>query len=64
MPTTPPFDAEYEIWPICPSKAATEAVLTSTPRSPSSSGSDFEMAEAAIRIRLKVPMRLTSMTFL
>ena len=25
---TPPFDAEYAAWPICPSKAAMEAVLT------------------------------------
>ena len=34
MPTMPPFDAEYAAWPICPSKAATDAVLTMTPRSP------------------------------
>jgi hypothetical protein len=39
MPTTPPFDAEYDAWPIWPSKAATEAMLTIAPRSPCSSGS-------------------------
>src|SRR6185295_124020 len=36
MPTTPPFDAEYAAWPIWPSNAAIDAVLTTTPRSPSS----------------------------
>ena len=33
MPTTPPLDAEYAAWPIWPSNAATDAVLTMTPRS-------------------------------
>src|SRR5215472_10225434 len=32
-PTTPAFEAEYAAWPICPSSAATEAVLRMTPRS-------------------------------
>ncbi len=44
MLTTPPFEAEYAAWPICPSKAATDAVLTMTPRSPSASGSLFCIA--------------------
>jgi hypothetical protein len=34
----PPLEAEYAACPICPSKAATEAVLMTTPRSPSASG--------------------------
>ena len=33
--TTPPFEAEYAACPIWPSYAATEAVETMTPRSPS-----------------------------
>ena len=34
MPTMPAFDAEYATCPICPSTAATDAVLTIAPRSP------------------------------
>ena len=39
-----------------------EAVLTHTPRSPSSSGSLASMALAAKRRTLKVPIRLMAMT--
>jgi hypothetical protein len=42
--TTPPFDAEYAACPIWPSNAAIDAVLTMTPRSPSSSGSPARYA--------------------
>src|SRR3954471_18121059 len=62
MPTTPPFDALYAAWPICPSNAATDAVLTMTPRSPST-GSLSTIAATASRITLKVPIRLTRTTF-
>ena len=65
MPTTPPLEAEYDAWPICPSKAATDARLTIAPRSPdSSSGSVRLIAVAAIRMQSKVPTRLIAMTFL
>ena len=37
--TIPPFEAEYAACPICPSNAATDAVLTMTPRSPPEFGS-------------------------
>src|SRR6476659_7312743 len=60
--TTPPFDAEYAAWPIWPSYAATDAVFTITPRWPSSSGSFADIADAASRITLNVPMRLISIT--
>src|SRR3954468_6319335 len=62
MPTTPPFDALYAAWPIWPSSAATDAVLTMTPRSPST-GSPSTTAATASRITLKVPIRLTRTTF-
>ena len=63
MPTTPPFDAEYAICPICPSKAATDAVFTIRPRCPwSSTGSVAAMASAASRSTLNVPIRLTVTT--
>ncbi len=62
MPTTPPLDAEYAAWPIWPSNAATDAVLTMTPRS-SPSGSVLAMRSAASRSTLNVPIRLTSTTF-
>ena len=61
MPTTPPLDAEYAIWPIWPSNPAIEAVSTQTPRSPSIS-SFFAMPAAARRRTLNVPMRLTVTT--
>src|SRR3546814_20408742 len=57
------LDAEYAACPIWPSYAATEAVLMMTQRSPSI-GSVFEIRSAARRRTLKVPIRLTSMTFL
>src|SRR4051812_12860471 len=62
MPTTPPLDALYAAWPICPSNAATDAVLTITPRSPST-GSLSTIAATASRMTLKVPIRLTRTTF-
>ena len=63
MPCTPPLEAEYAIWPIWPSNAATEAVLMTTPRWPDSSTvSVLAIASAARRITLKVPSRLTVMT--
>ena len=43
---------------------ATEAVLTKIPRSPPSSGSLAFIAVEASRIRLNIPTRLTSTTFL
>src|SRR6185312_14819368 len=58
MPTTPAFDALYAAWPICPSNAATDAVLTMTPRSPSPFAIFFAIACAVRRIRLNVPTRL------
>ncbi len=58
----PPFEAAYAIWPIWPSKAAIEEVLTQTPRSPSVSGSLSPIAAEAIRRTLKVPIRLTLTT--
>ena len=64
MPTTPPLDAAYAAWPICPSYAATLAVEISTPRSPVASGSFLHMASAASRIMLKLPIRLTVMVLL
>ncbi len=60
--TTPPLEALYAAWPIWPSNAAIEAVLTITPRS-SSSGSCSVIAAAASRSTLKVPTRLTATTF-
>ena len=62
-PTTPPFDAEYAAWPIWPSNAATDAMLTMAPRWPSSViGSVWAMAAAHSRIMLNVPIRLTLIT--
>jgi len=63
IPTTPPLDAEYAACPICPSNAATEAVLTMTPLSPSALGSFFEITQAARRATLNVPIKFTRMTF-
>src|SRR6478752_6965953 len=62
MPTTPPLEAEYDAWPIWPSKAATEARLTIAPRWPSASGSLRLITVAAWRVMSKVPMRLISTT--
>ena len=63
MPTMPPFEAEYAAWPICPSKAATEARFTIAPRAPSpSTGSVLDIAEAARRRTLKEPIRFTRIT--
>ena len=59
---TPPFDAAYAAWPTWPSVAATEAVLTMTPRSAPASGSRPIMSAAARRMALNVPVRLTAMT--
>ena len=61
IPTTPPLEAEYAACPICPSNAATDAVLTMTPRSPST-GSVAAMARAARRMTLNVPSRFTLST--
>ncbi len=58
MPTTPPFDAEYEACPICPSNAATDAMLTMAPRSPLSSGSVWLIAVAAMRMQSNVPIEV------
>ena len=63
MPTTPPLDAEYAAWPIWPSKAATLAMFTIAPRSPSRSGSSLLISVAASRIASKVPIRLIAITF-
>src|SRR3954471_13815454 len=62
MPTTPPLDAEYDAWPIWPSKAATLARLTMAPRQPSASGSLRLIAVAARRTTSKVPIRLIEIT--
>ena len=62
MPTTPPFEAEYDAWPIWPSNAATLARLTIAPRQPSASGSLWLIAVAAWRTMSKVPIRLIWMT--
>jgi hypothetical protein len=62
IPTTPPLDAEYGAWPICPSNAATDAVLIMTPRSPSAFGSFFCMMAAASLATIKLPTRLICTT--
>ena len=63
MPMMPPLDAEYASWPVWPSRPAIDAVLITTPRCPSASaGSVRAMAAAPMVIRLKVPIRLMSMT--
>lgn len=65
MPTIAPFDAAYAACPICPSYAATLAVLMITPRCPSSpSGSAFDMRSADKRITLNEPRVLTSMVLM
>ena len=61
MAATPPLEAAYAGWLICPSNAATEAVPMMTPRSPSM-GSVAAIAAAARRITLKVPTRLIRTT--
>ncbi len=53
-----PFDDAYAAWPICPSNAAMLAVLTITPRSPSS-GSCPAVRCAARRVTLNVPTTFT-----
>ena len=62
MPTTPPLEEEYAACPIWPSNAASDAVLTIAPRSPSACGSTSAMAEAASRMASNVPTRLIAMT--
>src|SRR4051794_14716442 len=57
MPWTPALDAEYDVCPICPSNAATEAVSTIAPRSPSSISLPLIRA-ADSRSTLYVPTRL------
>ena len=64
IPTTPPFDAEYDAWPIWPSNVATDATLTIAPRSPDSSGSVWLIAVAASRMQSNDPIRLIAITFL
>src|SRR5579863_5612041 len=59
IPTMPPLEAEYAACPICPSKAATDAVLMMTPRSPPAVGSFVAIAAAVKRIVLNIPMRFT-----
>ena len=59
--TMPPLLAAYAACPICPSYAATLAVMITSPRSPSD-GSLSIMAWAASRSTLKVPTRLISIT--
>src|SRR5690606_6527887 len=54
-------DAEYAACPICPSNAATDAVLMTTPRS-SPTGSVLAMRSAPSRITLNVPTRFTLIT--
>src|SRR6266508_5813333 len=61
MPTMPAFAEAYGICPICPSYAATDAVSTHTPRSPST-GSLRAIRAAASLSTLKVPTRLTLTT--
>ena len=57
-----PWMRVYAAWPIWPSKAATDAVLMITPRSPSAFGAFLAIASAASRSALKVPIRLILMT--
>ena len=64
IPTTPPLDAEYEAWPICPSNAATDAMLQIEPRSPFSSGSFVLIAVPIMRMQSNVPTKLIATTFL
>lgn len=63
MAATAPLLAAYATWPICPSKAAAEATMTMTPRSPSSpTGGDEARCGRTCRTRSSVPRRLTSRT--
>src|SRR5690606_9785022 len=62
MPTTPALAEAYGIWPTWPSHAATEAVSTHAPRSPSTA-SFFAIRVAARRRTLNVPIRLMSTSF-
>ena len=61
MPTMAPFDAEYAICPICPSYAATEAVLMITPRclSDPSGSAFFTIRSADKRNTLNEPTTFT-----
>jgi hypothetical protein len=61
-PTMPPFDEEYAAWPTCPSYAAIEAVLMTTPRCPCSSGSVSAMCSEASARTLNDPTRLMRTT--
>ena len=63
MATMAPFDAAYAGWPIWPSYAAIDAVLTITPRSPLSAGAFWEITAAARRITLNVPTALMRSVF-
>jgi hypothetical protein len=63
IPWTAAFEALYDVWPICPSNAATEAVRTHAPRSPSMMS--FRLIAAAhSRRTLYVPTRLVWITSL
>ncbi len=62
MPWTAAFDVPYATCPTWPSKAATEAVWISRPRSPSASGAFDCMIAAAARSSRKVPSTLMFMT--
>ena len=61
IPATPALDAPYAAWPICPSNAATEAVLMITPRSSPISSAVTSRA-ANFDSTLNVPIRFTSIT--
>jgi hypothetical protein len=54
IPCTPAFDAVYDVYPIWPSNAATEAVRTIAPRSPSTA--EFRAIAALRRSTLYVPI--------
>src|SRR5882757_3157878 len=62
IPARPAFVAEYAACPIWPSYAATDAVWTSKPRSPSAVGVLFCMMFAAALSHRNVPIRLMCTT--
>ena len=59
--TTAPFDALYELPPAVPSSPSTLAIVTTLPRSPSTSGCSSMCAIACLHTR-NVPVRFTSST--
>ena len=62
MDATAPLEAEYDTWPICPSKAAADETIITTPCSLSpegvTEGGDWDSCGRNCRTRSIVPRRL------